>query len=99
MRAIKNDNRIETQASWEKFCNSISLQTSQSESQHKINNFLKPKGQQDYPNMQKVQPFDESVERHVGIQSDKFDSNHFHEVNQFIEDNHKYFYPPEDLDD
>ena len=28
-----------------------------------------------------------------------FDSKHFDEVNQFIEDNYKYFYPPEDLDD
>ena len=28
-----------------------------------------------------------------------FDSNHFDEVNQFIEDNCEYFYPPEDPDD
>ena len=28
-----------------------------------------------------------------------FDSNHFYEVNKFIEDNHWYFYPPEDPDD
>ena len=28
-----------------------------------------------------------------------FDSNHFDEVNKFIEDNHRYFYPPEDPDD
>ena len=27
------------------------------------------------------------------------DSNHFDEVNQFIEDNYEYFYPPEDTDD
>ena len=25
--------------------------------------------------------------------------NHFNEVNKFIEDNHRYFYPPEDPDD
>ena len=43
--------------------------------------------------------FAESVERHFGIQSDNFDSNHFDEVNQFIEDNYEYFYPPEDPDD
>ena len=42
--------------------------------------------------------FAESVERHFGIESDHFDSNHFHEVNKFIEDNHRYFYPPEDPD-
>ena len=35
--------------------------------------------------------FAESVERHFGIDSDNFDSNHFSKVNQFIEDNHKYF--------
>ena len=38
-------------------------------------------------------------ERHFGIQSDNFDSNHFDEVNQFIEDNYEYFYPPEDPND
>ena len=41
----------------------------------------------------------ESVERHFGIESDYFDSNHFHKVNKFIEDNHRYFCPPEDPDD
>ena len=50
-------------------------------------------------NADKAQPFAESVERHFGIQSDNFDSKHFDEVNQFIEDNYKYFYPPEDPDD
>ena len=30
--------------------------------------------------------------------SDNFDSNHFDEVNQFIEDNYEYFYPPEEPD-
>ena len=50
-------------------------------------------------NADKAQLFAESVERHFGIQSDNFDSKHFDEVNQFIEDNHVYFYPPEDPDD
>ena len=35
----------------------------------------------------------------AGIESDHFNSNHFDEVNKFIEDNHGYFYPPEDPDD
>ena len=76
----------------------------------KIKNFLKPKGQRDYPalhhvnkvaktNADKAQLFAKSVERHFGIESNHFDSNHFDEVNQFIEDNHRYFYPPEDPDD
>ena len=46
-----------------------------------------------------MQLFARSVKRHLGIESEHFDSNHFNEVNQFIEDNHKYFYPPEDPDD
>ena len=47
----------------------------------------------------KAQLFAESTERQFGIQSNNFDSNHFDEVNQFIEDNYEYFYPPEDPDD
>ena len=50
-------------------------------------------------NADKVQLFAESVKRHFGIESDHFDSNHFNEVNKLIEDNHRYFYPPEDPDD
>ena len=102
-KQVKEDLWIESQASWEKFCKS-------SESWCKIKNFLKPKGQRDYPtlrhndkvtktNADKVQLFAESIERHFGIESQHFDSNHFHEVNKVIEDNHKYFYPPEGLDD
>ena len=50
-------------------------------------------------NADKAQLFAESVERHFGIQSNNFDSNHFNEVNQFIEDNYEYFYSPEGPDD
>ena len=102
--------KIESLVSWEKFCNSISLETNHTESWHKIKNFLKPKGQRDYPtlhhvkkvaktNADKAQLFAESVKRHFGIESDHFDSNHFDDVNKFIEDNHRYFYPPEDPND
>ena len=109
-KEIKDNLRIESQASWEKFCNDISLETNHTESWRKIKNFLKPKGQCDYPalrfdaktaktNADKAQLFAESVERHFGIQSDNFDSKHFDEVNQFIEDNYVYFCPPEDPDD
>ena len=67
---------------------------------------LKLKGQRDYPalpidvktaksNADKAQFFAESVERHFGIQSDNFDLKHFDEINQFIDDNYEYFYPPE----
>ena len=109
-KEIKDNLRIESQASWEKFCNDISLETNNTESWCKIKNFLKPKGQHDYPalrldaktaetNADKAQLFAESVERHFGIQSDNFDSKHFDEVNQFMEDNYVYFYPPEDPED
>ena len=87
------------QASWEQFCNSISLE-----------NFLKPKGQRDYPmlhhddrvaktNADKTQLFAESVETRFSIESEHFDLNHFNDVSKFIEDNHGYFYPPENPDD
>ena len=50
-------------------------------------------------NADKAQLFAKSVERHFGIQSDNFDSNHFDEVNQFMENNYGYFFPLEDPDD
>ena len=109
-KEIKDNFRIESQASWDKFCNDISLETNHTESWRKIKNFLRPKGQRNYPalrldaktvktNADKVQLLANSVERHFGIQSNNFDSNHFDEVNQFIEDNYEYFYPPEDPND
>ena len=109
-KQVKEELKVESLVSWEKFCNSISLENNPNESWRKIKNFLKPKGQRDYPalhhankvtktNADKAQLFAESVERHFGIESDHFDSNHFEEVNQFIEDNHRYFYPPEDPND
>ena len=109
-KQVKEELRIESLVSWEKFCNSISLENNANESWRKIKNFLKPKGQRYYPalhhankvaktNADKVQLFAESVERHFGIESIHFDSNHFNEVNKFVEDNRKYFYPNEDPDD
>ena len=109
-KQVKEERKVESLVSWGKFCNSISLENNPNESWRKIKNFLKPKGQHDYPalhhankvaktNADKAQLFAESVERHFGIESDHFDSNHFDEVNKFIEDNHRYFYPPEDPDD
>ena len=109
-KQVKEELKVESLVSWEKFCNSISLESNPNESWRKIKNFLKLKGQRDYPalhhmnkvaktNADKAQLFAESVERHFGIESDHFDSNHFDEVDKFIEDNHRYFYPPEDPDD
>ena len=77
-KEIKDNLRIESHDSWEKFCNDISLETNCTESWRKIKNFLKPKGQRDYPalrldaktaktNADKAHLFAESVERHIGI--------------------------------
>ena len=41
---FKDNIWIESQASWEKFCNGISLATNHTEFWRKIKNFLKPKG-------------------------------------------------------
>ena len=109
-KQVKEELRVETQACWEKFCNYVSLETDPSNSWCKIKNFLKTKGQCDYPtlrhddkvtktNTDEEQLFAECVERHFGMESEHFDSNHFNEVKKFIEDNHRYFYPPEDPDD
>ena len=109
-KQVKEELKVESLVNWEKFCNSISIETDPNESWRKIKNFLKPKGQRDYPalhhankvtktNGDKEQLFAESVAKHFGIESDHFDSNHFDEVNKFIENNHRYFYLPEDPDD
>ena len=72
-KQVKEELKIESLVSWEKFCNSVSLETNSNESWRKIKNFLEPKGQCDYPtlrlanevaktNADKVQLFAESVE-------------------------------------
>ena len=109
-KQVKEELKIESLVSREKFCNSVSLKSTSNESWHKSKNFLKPRGQRDYPilhhankvaktNADKAQLYAEYVERHFGIESDHSDSNNFDEVNKFSEDNHRYFYPPEDPDD
>ena len=109
-KQVKDELKVESLVSWENFYNSVSLETNSNESWRKIKNFHKPKGQRDYStlhhaskvaktNADKAQLFAESVEKHFFIESDHFDSNYFHEVNKFMEDNHRYFYPPEDPDD
>ena len=113
-KQVKDELRVETQASLEDFFNSISLENNPSESWRKIKNFLKLKGQRNYPTLchddyptlrhdDKVTKTNankaESVKRHFSIESEHFDLNHFNEFSQFMEDNHRYFYPPEDPDD
>ena len=76
-KQVKEELKVESLVSWEKFCTRKVAKT----------------------NADKPQLFAESVEKHFGIESDHFDLNHFYEVNKFIEDAHRYFYPLEDPDD
>ena len=50
-KQVKEELKVESLVSWEKFYNSISLETDSNESWRKIKNFLKPKGQRDYPTL------------------------------------------------
>ena len=74
-KQVKEELKVESPVRWGKFCNSISLENNPSESWCKIKNFLKRKGQCDYPalhhenkvaktNADKVQLFAESFERY-----------------------------------
>ena len=85
-KQVKDKFKIESQDSWEKFCNSISLEIDFGPRLVRVKNFLKPKGQRDYPTLQhsnkvaktnadKAQLFAESVERHFGIENVHFHSN------------------------
>ena len=79
-KEIRTKINQESTISWEKFCNSISLESGPKKSLGKITNFLKPKGSHSYPTLKldnktaktnpvKVQLFAESVERNFGIES------------------------------
>ena len=48
-KQVKKELKVESLFSWEKFCNSISLESNPNEFWRKIKNFLKPNGQRDYP--------------------------------------------------
>ena len=91
---------------WEKFCNSIILESDPKKSWRKITNFLKPKGPRGYPtlklgnktaktNPEKAQLFAESVERNLHIESHLFRKSHFDHINKFVEA-HSYHFTPLD---
>ena len=94
----------ESTISWEKFCNSISLESDPKKSWCKITNFLKLKGPRSYPtlrlgnktaktNPEKAQLFVESVERNFGIESHLFSKSQFDHINKFLE-THSYHLTP-----
>ena len=106
-KEIKDNLRIESQASWVKFC---SLETNHTESWHKITNFLKPKGQRDYPalRLDGISPRLTQIRRNVlpnlskdtlAIRVITLNRTTTMRSTNFIEDNYEYFYSPEDPDD
>ena len=109
-KKIRTKINQETTISWEKFCNSISLESDPKQSWRKITNFLKPKGPRSYPtlklgnktaktNPKKAQLFAESVERNCSIESHLFRKSHFDLINKFIEAHSYHFTPLDSLND
>ena len=93
----------ESTISWEKFCNSISLESDPKKSWRKIN-FLKPKGfklnsKTAKTNLEKAQHFAESVERNFGIESHLFSKSQFDRINKFVEAHSYHFTPLDSLHD
>ena len=111
-KEIRTKINQESTISWEKFRNSISLESDPKKSWCKITNFLKPKGPCKYPalkldskiaktNRENSQLFAESVERNFGIESHLFWiwKSHFDPMNKFIEAHSYYFTPLDSLHD
>ena len=109
-KEIRTKINQESTISWEKFCNSIGLESDPKKSWSKITNFLKPKGLRRYPtlklgnktakaNTEKAQLFAESVERNFGIESHLFRKSHFDRINKFVEAHSYHFTPLDSLHD
>ena len=105
-KEIRTKINQESIISWEKFYNSISLESDPKKSWRKITNFLKLKGPRSYPtlklgnkaaktNPKKAQLFAESVERNFCIESHLFSKSQFDRSNKFVEA-HPYHFTPSD---
>ena len=103
-KEIRTKINQESTISWEKFCNSFSLESDPKSSWRKITNFLKPKGPRSYPtlklgnktaktNPEKAQLFAKSFEINFGIESQLFRKSHFDRTNKFVEA-HSYHFTP-----
>ena len=101
-KEIRTKINQESTISWEKFCNSNSLESDPKTSWHKMTNFLKPKGPRSYPtlklgnktaktNPKKAQLFAKSVERNFGIESHLFRKSHFDRIYKFVEAHSYHF--------
>ena len=95
---------------WEKFCNSISLESDPKKSWRKITNFLKPKHPRSYPmlklgnktakpNPKQAQLFSESVDRNFGIENHLFSKSQSDRINKFVEAHSYHFTPLDSLHD
>ena len=109
-KEIRTKINQESTIRWEKFCNSISLESDPKKSWHKITNFLKPNGPRSYPtlklgnktaktNPEKAQLFPESVERNFGTESHLFSKSQFDRINKFVEAHSYHFTPLDSLYD
>ena len=109
-KEIRTKINQESTISWEKFYNSISLESDPKKSWRKITNFLKPKCPRSYPtlklgnktaktNPEKAQHFAESVERNFGIESHLFSKSQFDRINKFVEAHSYHFIPLDSLHD
>ena len=109
-KEIRTKINQESTISWEKFCNSISLESDPKKSWRKRTNLLKPKGPRSYPtlklgnktaktNPEKAQLFAESVERNFGIESHLFSKSQFDRINKFVEAHSYHFTPLDSLHD
>ena len=109
-KEIRTKINQESTISWEKFCNSISLESDPKTSRRKMTNFLKPKGFRSYPllklgnktaktNPEKAQLFAESVERNFGIENHLFSKSQFDHINKFVEAHSYHFTPLDSLHD
>ena len=110
MKEIRTKINQELTVSWEKFCNSISLQSDPKKSWRKITNFLKPKAPRSYPtlklgnktaktNPEKAQLLAENVERNFGIERNLFRKSQFDRINKFVEAHLYHFTPLDSLHD
>ena len=101
-KKIRTKINQESTLSWEKFCNSISLESDPKMSWRKITNFLKPKGRHSYPtlklgnktaksNPKKAQLFAKSVERNFSIENHLFSKSQFDCINKFVEAHSYHF--------
>ena len=109
-KKIRTKINQESTISWEKFCDSISLESDPKKSWLKITNFLKPKGPGSYPtlnlgnntaktNPEKAQLSAESVKRNFGIESHLFRKPHFDRINKFVKAHSYHFTRLDSLND